>query len=401
MWNCTRFNSSLTKSTNATTDQATSSYALIIEGVQLVLAAIIIFGNCVVIAAIGCMRRNRLATHMWMANLAIADASVGVTVGLRFIVEVASLDSPWQCRATIGFMTMSIILSGSCLLAMSITCYLSVKRAISRASIATTSKRTTLLIIIAVWVLWLVVFGFGFSISGHQRVTSSTRVCHIANGVVSNTFLLVITFIGGLHVLGIGYFQVRTYVVVKQHLKDMVSKGIIVKSTTVKSNDEKGPKALHTVSSIVERKLPLAMAERHQGSLGESVTTEGSVTIQSSTEGMSSEGGPKRKVTNTTEKPKSVNASLYEKRMAQSIRLAMLTTCVVCLFVLCWLPHIVVLAVILYCDEDRCPGTGYTQTITSMILVLNSLMNVVVYTIKSPDFRSELKQIFCKRCDQN
>ena len=261
------------------------------------------------------MRKNRLATHMWMANLAIADAAVGVTVALRFIVDVASLDSHWQCRAIIGFMTLSVVLSGSCLLAMSITCYLNVKQAISRASIATTSKRTTLLIIIAVWVLWLAVFGVGFSISGNQLVTGSTRVCHIANGIVSYTFLLVITFINALHILGIGFFQIKTYVVVKQHLKNMVSMGIIVKDTGVKSNDEKGPNALRTVSSVVERKLPLAMAERHQVSLGESAATEGSesaatessCTTQSSTVSTGSEGGSKKKSTNAFEKPKSVN----------------------------------------------------------------------------------------------
>ena len=408
MWNRTDRNSSLTNSTNATTDQPTSPYALIIEGVQLFLAAIIIFGNCVVVAAIARMRKNRLATHMWMANLAIADAAVGVTVALRFIVDVASLDSHWQCRAIIGFMTLSVVLSGSCLLAMSITCYLNVKQAISRASIATTSKRTTLLIIIAVWVLWLAVFGVGFSISGNQLVTGSTRVCHIANGIVSYTFLLVITFINALHILGIGFFQIKTYVVVKQHLKNMVSMGIIVKDTGVKSNDEKGPNALRTVSSVVERKLPLAMAERHQVSLGESAATEGSesaatessCTTQSSTVSTGSEGGSKKKSTNAFEKPKSVNASMYEKRMAQIIRLAMLTSSVICLFVVCWLPYGVVLVLILYCEEIRCPGKGYAQTITGAILMLNSLMNVIVYTVKSPEFRSELKRMFCKRCDQ-
>ena len=183
---------------------------------------------------------------------------------------------------------------------------------------------------------------------------------------------------------------------VKNHLKNMISKGVIVKSTTVKSNDEKGPKALHTVSYRVERH-PQPEA---QVSLRESVVIEGSCTSQRSTVGMGSEGGSKRKAANAYEKPTSVNASLYEKRMAQTIRLAMLTRCVVCLFVLCWLPHLVMLVVILYCDEDRCPGKGYAQTITSMIIMLNSLMNVVVYTVKHQAFRSELKQIFCKRCDQ-
>ena len=340
-----------------------------------------------------------------MANLAIADASVGVTVALRFIVDVASLDSPWQCRATIGFMALSVALSGSCLLAMSITCYMSIKQAISRASIATTSKRTTLLIITAIWLLWLAVFGVGFSISGNQLVTGSTRVCHIANGMVSPMLLLVIIYISGLNILGIGFFQIKTYVVVNQHLKNMISKGVIVKSTSVKKNDEKGPKALHIVSSIVERKLPLAMAERHQVSMREGVATKVSSNVGvgselSSSVGTGSEGGSKIKATSAFEKPKPANASLYEKRMAQIIRLAMLTTCVVCLFVVCWLPYSVVLVLILYCEDDMCPGKGYAQTITGVILMLNSLMNVIVYTIKSPEFRSELKQMFCKRCDK-
>ena len=401
-------NNSTTNCTTDTDATPASSTEVFITAIQGVVAVIMIFANCMVIASIWRMRKRNSSFHLWMAQLAVADAGVGVLILIRIVDTMLSIDNELLCRFSMALWCCSLQASATGLLAMSIRTYVDIKRA-SALKLTKTPKYVTILQIIAVWLVCIIFYGISFSIDADLPI--SRVECSALNGMFSTTSLLISILVVFLDMLGITYFQVQTLQTVKNHFKNMVDKGILKVDHSEKrkgreEDDDEGEiqekknrnnHGLMTISSMVEMHLPIAIFSCQRGI----------VNVERGRTGLNSLPTSRQwhfiPATNNIKQGSNLKLkqSLFMKRQAQILRLSKLTTIIVILFGVCWLPSAINVIVFFFCtDKDRvtCTIPENIRSISATLLTLNSLMNALVYTFKSPEIRSEMKQILFPSC---
>ena len=226
--------------------------------------------------------------------------------------------------------------------------------------------------------------------------------CSVLNGMFTKTSVLISVLVVFLYMLGIAFFQVQTLQIVKNHLKDMVDKGIVKVNRSEKKRkreeeddegeieEKKNNHGLMTISSMVEKHLPLATF-----SCQREIVIVGKTGLNSSPSSLQRNSIPatrnKKQASNLKYKP-----SVFMKRQAHILRLSKLTTIIVILFSACWLPTAISVIIFFFCtDRDRgtCTVPENIRSICATLLTLNSLMNAFVYTFKSPEIRSEIKHM--------
>ena len=395
-------NNSTTNCTTGTDATPASSTGVFISAIQGVVGVVIIFANCMVIASIWRMRKRNTSFHLWMAHLAVADAGVGVLILVRVVDTTLSIDNEPLCRFSMALWCCTLGASTTGLLAMSIRTYVDIKRA-SELKLTPAPMYVTILQIIAVWVFWIIFYGMSFSVDADLPI--SLVECSLLNGMFTKTSILISVLVVFLYMLGIAFFQVQTLQIVKRHLKDMVDKGIVKDDRSEKKKkereekDDEGEKeekkksnnhGLMTISSMGEMHLPLATFSCQR----EIVNVErGKTGLTSHPTSLQRNSIPANEKVGSN--LKSIT-SVFMKRQAQILRLSKLTTIIVILFSACWLPAAITVIIFFFCtDRDRvtCTVPENVRSICATLLTLNSLMNAFVYTFKSPEIRSEIKQI--------
>ena len=395
--------------TNCTTDTdatPTSSTEVFISTIQGVVGVFMIFANCMVIASIWRMRKRNISFHLWMAHIAVADVGVGVLILVRVVDRMLSIDNETLCRFSIALWCCTLEASATGLLAMSIRTYVDIKRA-SELKLTPAPMYVTILQIIAVWVFWIIFNGTSLSVDADLPI--SRVECSLLNGMFTKTSVLISVLAIFLNMLGIAYFQVQTLQTVKNHFKNMVDKGILKVDHREKKREKENEKeedkggeveekkksnnqGLITISSVVELHLPLATFSCQRGIVNVERRKTGRNSPPTSRQRHSIPATKNKKQgSNLISKP-----SVFMKRQAQILRLSKLTTIIVIIFSVCWLPSAITMIVFFFCtDRDRvtCTIPENLRSICAMLLTLNSLMNAFVYTFKSPEIRSEIKHM--------
>ena len=399
-------NNNATNCTTGTDGTPASSTEVFISAIQGVVGVIMIFANCMVIASIWRMRKRNTSFHLWMAHLAVADAGVGVLILIRIVNTSLFMDNETLCRFSIALWCCTLEASTTGLLAMSIRTHVDIKRA-SELKLTSAPMYVTILQIIAVWLVWIIVYGISCSVDADLHIFHAE--CSLLNGMFIKTSVLITVLAIFLQMLGIAYFQVQTLQTVKNHFKNMVDKGILKVDHREKKREKESEKeedkggeieekkkrdnqGLMTISSVVELHLPLATFSCQRGMVNVERRKTGRNSPPTSRQRYSIPATKNKKQGSNLKSKQSV----FMRRQAQILRLSKLTTIIVIIFSVCWLPAAITMIVFLFCtDGDRvtCTIPENLRSICVTLLTLNSLMNAFVYTFKSPEIRSEIKHM--------
>ena len=346
-----------------------------------------VFANGAVILSVCKMGKERRPLHLWIANLGITDAVTGVTLVIRSAMELAFPGNEVLCHVLVIIGTAAIGCSGSSALAMSAISFYNIKQATTLTFGKKTTPAVTMARITGIWAFFLISYSLEFI---HLDISKNhVREPCIINSVFSKPILLYMFILMNIITAGIVFFQVRIYVIVKQHFRNMVSLGVILKSKTKDNLQNK--EMVETVSAKIDTppaQISCSTSERvlandDDSKFGETrACSSGKAIVEIESE-------KKEKVSEQIV-PK---ASLYETRKAQILNLAKIVTIVVSLFVICWLPCSLGFLLHVLCNNQMCSHYDDYFSITTTVLLLNSLMNPIVYTFKSPEIRKSFKRI--------
>ena len=387
-WNCSsELNASLPYAAGDIAPSSGLVYHVASRAFFAVMGIMMVLGNGLVISSVRKMGKQRQALHYWIANVALADGMVGILLIIDFTTYLALLDGEWLCRGQMTVLTVTVGCSGTSSLVMSAISFINIKQATTLNLGKKTRSIVTITEITGVWAFFFIVFGIGLTyVDGTAVYIIGT--CALTNGLFSKPFVLFVIIIMNVLTTGIIFFQIQIYIIVKKHFKDMVSKGVIPKA----KDRIQDKVTLKTLSALVDTSAPKPKMSSttegvlsHKGNLdhGTASSTTGAIAE------VKSEQVKKRGQGNVQ------TASMYENRKAQVVNLAKLVTLVVGIFVICWLPcSLGYLFFVLCIDQESCSKYDYYIWTTSCVLMFNSLMNPILYAIKSPEFRTSFKRTF-------
>ena len=399
---------------------------LLVKVLQAAMAVVILFANTLIISAVSRMSPRVLPIHLWIAHLALADALVGVTFALRFIMDVAFPFNEPLCKTIMILMTTSCAASVTGLLIMSIKSYFDITNSALYVLSTGTTKRITIAQIIAVWGFWIIVPTIGLTLN--TGTADMTLGCSMYNEMFDKGFLLFLSILMYVFITCIAVFQFGLLYRVKKHVDGMVDQGIIVKSKSMKpltleayTKTRHSKLGLRAISAFVEftsrfatEAINITKEEEEEEEKKRESDSQSAIEISPDSTSQSERDdtltGTCISTTSNTQhehrrqrhKEHMTNGSFksgFERWNSQIVHLAKLTTCVVVLFTLCWLPFAVTLTIYCFCSDQYCPVDSNTLLACSTLLSSNSLMNVFVYAIKSKEFRDLFKVILtCNRC---
>ena len=84
---------------------------------------------------------------------------------------------------------------------------------------------------------------------------------------------------------------------------------------------------------------------------------------------------------------------LYERWRVRVHQLGKVTSIIVGLFTLCGLPYAMLSVAAIVCDKKDCPLLQSLHPFAGISTAMNCLINVLVYSIKSAEFRSQFQEI--------
>ena len=359
------------------------------HGVQALLGVLMVLANGVVIFSVCKMGKQRRPLHLWIANLAITDAVTGVALVIKTAMELAFPGNKVLCRVLFIIGTASIGCSGSSALAMSVISFYNIKQATTLTFGKKTTPGVTMARIAGIWAFFLISCSLEFTYVDSSK-DHGKKDCILASGTFSKAFILYVFTLMSIITAGIVLFQVRIYVIVKQHFRNMVSKGVILKMKT--KDNVRNKETVETISAKIDTASTQIMCSTSDRVLPYDADSKPDNLVRAGTSGMATgdiKGKQKGKVLEEiVPKP-----SLYETRKAQIVKLAKLVSIVVVLFVICWLPCSLGFLFYLLCNDQMCSFYDIYYQTTGIIMFLNSLMNPILYTFKSPEIRESLRRI--------
>ena len=90
-----------------------------------------------------------------------------------------------------------------------------------------------------------------------------------------------------------------------------------------------------------------------------------------------------------------------DKRVLHNSKATKTTFVMTFIFVICWVPFLIVMLLIDLCNFDSCPGSMSRETLiaariaTACLAFLNSAINPWIYGFRNPLIRKELRMMFC------
>ena len=356
----------------------TSLAQILIQASQGVLGIIIVLANLLIVAAVMRLGRERLPIHFWIAHVACADTMVGLVLILKFIINVTYPESDAFCRIIFTMLTASFGSSVTGLAAMSILCYINVASTIVRPK---PPKWKTLVRISAIWFIWFIIGALGrtLNLSGSEVIPR----CVGSNGMFDNYFLFSLSVIVFLHMFVIGYFQIKLFLEVKSHVVKMAANNIMLATR----QERKCVKICEEITSgqdSAESQVTTISKGSTQGCID-------STEIPSSGSQGAEEANSVPMCKSRHSLPKNESIA-YERWRLRVQQLGKLTSIFVGLFTLCWLPYAMLSVASIVCDEKDCPLLKSLHPFGGVLNAMNCLVNVLVYSIKSAEFRSHFKK---------
>ena len=356
--------------------------------IPALFGVMMVFANGAVILSVCKMGKHRQSLHLWIANLAITDAVTGVTLVIKETMELAFPDNEVLCRLLFIVATTSIGCSGSSSLTMSAKSFYSIKQATTLTFAKKTTPCVTMARMTGIWAFFLISNSLGLSYLEGSK-DNGVKDCRLVSGMFSKRFILYMFIVMNIITAGIVFFQVRIYVLVKQHFRNMVSSGVILK-TKIKHN-LRNKETLETVSAKIDADLTQISCNTSERVLANDADSKfGETRACFSGEAIGEIKGEQKGKVLKDIVPK---ASLYETRKAQVVNLAKLVSIVVVLFVICWLPCSLGFLLYVLCNDRMCSYYDVYFSTTNTVIFLNSLMNPIVYIFKSPEIRRNFKRI--------
>ena len=366
----TTLNGSLANTTDVTYSD-TSNNQLLIQGSQGVLSLLIIFANVLILVSLKQMGEKRLSIHLWLGLLAVTDVSVGLTFVIRFLMDLTIPDNEYLCRICLAAFVVTAGTAASTSLAMSIKNYIVIRKVSTPMRNAFTNTRSTYFQIISVCIIWIVIGTAGSIIT--LETSEYKPGCRFGNGMVDKAFLLFLSIAAFVHMVGIALCQFGIFYKMKEHTS-MVSTMLASKTNrdvaTVSIPSQHGDQMEKVNEAFEKEETGDLCGSSNEKSLGRMGTIH------------SSENASRR-------------CHTEDKLRSRILHITKLTTTVVILFTCCWTPFGIATMLHASCFSDKCPDYNQWILITATFLALNSLMNVIVYAIKSKEFRSLFKRIIC------
>ena len=296
------------------------------------------------------------------------------------------------CRLCLACFLVTCGISSSTSLAISIKTFVVIRQVSTLQPPAFSSKKSTYIQITSVCTVWTIMSFCASHIN--SETTDFKPGCRIGNGMVDKAFLLILSVLSFTHVVGICLCQFGIFYTVKRQTVGLMlsvacpisenERMEVLGCKDAKANTRQDP------HSHLDDK-PVSMATLSAENLEKRE-------IKHSRTSCSSSGHPplKNLCQNASEKQDVFSANyMLEKMRYRILQLTKLTTTVVVVYTICILPIGVVFALHSSCFSDDCVDYDQWILLTATFLGIHSLMNFVVYTLKSREFRRYFKDILC------
>ncbi|KAH6938977.1 hypothetical protein HPB50_015338 [Hyalomma asiaticum] len=347
----------------------------------LIIVATVV-GNVFVIAAIFMERNLRTVGNYLVLSLGVADLMVACLVmPLAAVAEVSrewalgpALCDVWTC-CDVLCCTASILH----LLAIAMDRY----RTVAQVDyVRQRNARQVGLMILLVWAVAVAVSVapvFGWKDPDFQRRVQVNRICLVSQDVGYQIFATCATFYVPLILILLLYW--RIYQVARRRIRHKPgSKVPIAMAKSPSSNVE--------ISVIVA-------GENHSPN-----SCSGGTTTQESDVSRNNDGAPLRpklqhnkdRKQQQVKQPHISRESLESKRERKAAKTLAIITGV---FVVCWMPFFVNVLLMTLCTS--CSSGGYAFSVFLWLGYVNSMLNPIIYTIFSPDFRNAFRKLLCGR----
>ncbi|XP_076330062.1 LOW QUALITY PROTEIN: 5-hydroxytryptamine receptor-like, partial [Tachypleus tridentatus] len=342
-------------SSEVTTAASSSLYVIIVSVVLGLLILATVVGNLFVIAAILIEKHLRSIGNYLVLSLAVADLMVACLVmPLSAVYEVTNewVLGSGLCEAWTFCDVLCCTASILHLLAIAVDRYWAVTRV---DYVRQRSSRRIGLMIFLVWGVAVVVSVapvFGWKDTNFQKRVEEDRMCLVSQDLAYQVFATCSSFYLPLIVILLLYWKIFQVAINRIRNKPGAKAFLLVRKATtnvtiaVAGNDQKSSNG---VNSGITRLVALAKRDKHR-----------------------------RRETLETRR---------ERKAAKT--LAIITG----VFVICWLPFFVMAVVMPMCSS--CQPNKIFFSFFLWLGYINSLVNPIIYTIFSPDFRGAFRRILC------
>lgn len=346
----------------------------------LIIVATVV-GNVFVIVAIFMERNLRCVGNYLVLSLGVADLMVACLVmPLAAVAEVSqewalgpALCDVWTC-CDVLCCTASILH----LLAIAMDRY----RTVAQVDyVRQRNARQVGFMILLVWAVALAVSVapvFGWKDPDFQHRVQVDRICLVSQDVGYQIFATCATFYVPLILILLLYW--RIYQVARRRIRHKPGSKLPIKMAK-------------TPSSNVEISV-IAAGNNHSPN-----SCSGGTTTQESDVSRNNDGAPLRPPSSLhigkEKKLHLTRESIESKRERKAAKTLAIITGV---FVICWMPFFVNVLLMTLCAS--CSSGGYAFSIFLWLGYVNSMLNPIIYTIFSPDFRNAFRKLLCGRQPQ-
>ncbi|XP_013791115.1 5-hydroxytryptamine receptor 2A-like [Limulus polyphemus] len=338
-------------SSEVTTAASSSLYVIIVSLVLGLLILATIVGNLFVIAAIVIEKHLRSIGNYLVLSLAVADLMVACLVmPLSAVYEVTNewVLGSGLCEAWTFCDVLCCTASILHLLAIAVDRYWAVTRV---DYVRQRSSRRIGLMIFLVWGVAVIVSVapvFGWKDTNFQKRVQEDKICLVSQDLAYQVFATCSSFYVPLIIILFLYWKIFQVAINRIRNKPGAKALLIVRraTTSTTGNDQENTDG---VNSGITKLVALAKRDKHR-----------------------------RRETLETRR---------ERKAAKT--LAIITG----VFVICWLPFFVMAVVMPMCSS--CQPDKIFFSFFLWLGYINSMLNPIIYTIFSPDFRGAFRRILC------
>ena len=184
---------------------------------KLSISVFVLAGNTMILLAIKKAKSLHEVTYYLLANLAVSDILLGLSVGSHAVVRLVEANGFACAAVSLGNLSGGISMSGVLLLC--VQSFLCMRFPVRfRTGF---SKRTAAILIIATWVLWTCHTVYG----GVQlyRLDRYDGKCGVMSGKNDHLWMGIIAFVGDGHMIALSVLQVALLVMIHRRKRSLRS----------------------------------------------------------------------------------------------------------------------------------------------------------------------------------
>ena len=325
-----------------------STTLYIFVAIQILLVIFIFIGNTLILVAIKQQKLMRKVSYYFIANLAVADILFGLALALRLVFLLTGTLNTATCVLILYVACVSGLSSATGILFLCLESSLAVRHMIIFKTAFTPKRAWTL--IIGSWLLWCL---FSCLMLYHPDAdVIPPAACNFAHPFFNRYFLNLLWALLTVLMIVVIVLEVLTLYHVRKHVHNMI-KG------ANKQNKKKDtpPNKTSDVGGEEANTTP------HQQ-------------------------GEEQPSNNVQQKGESER----QKRMLSRVSaMSQLVALILASYVVTWGPY--TLAVMLMCICPSCGVAGLHLVYLTLVISLNSAANVVIFAVKSREFRKAFKKM--------